>query len=306
MRHSGAMTWRRIVLVALALTGCGRVGFGELARSDAPGDDALIDARPLDGAAPLPPFGVTFTTPALQPSLNTSNREYGPTLSRDGLDVYFSGFPNATAGEAGLGGATIFEAHRASTSSPFGTRAIVTALETADHDGEPSLGSFDSRMYFMRGFDAGIVTTDRLGASWTAAEVVPELAIFGIPDVAVGDTHLVASKPGDQLWTFTRASPADPWGQAIHATELEPGAAPSLREDGLEIFFESDRDGGLLQIYRATRTSLTAPWSAPELVDLGGLAPAGDPDISADGRTLIFVASPVVEFDIYIATRDPL
>jgi hypothetical protein len=87
---------------------------------------------------------------------------------------------------------------------------------------------------------------------------------------------------------------------------------PALRGDGLEIFWESSRQ--LPQaIYRAERPALDQPFGPPMRVSLGptvDTGDAGDPDISADGRVLIFVSNASVaiggEYDVYVVERSPL
>ncbi len=64
--------------------------------------------------------------------------------------------------------------------------------------------------------------------------------------------------------------PDGTWGAATPVLELNsPGASdarPNVRKDGLEIVFDSTRDGGLPQIYTATRSTISAPWSSPVLL----------------------------------------
>jgi hypothetical protein len=61
--------------------------------------------------------------------------------------------------------------------------------------------------------------------------------------------------------------PDGTWGAATPVVELNsPGASdarPNVRKDGLEIVFDSTRDGGLPQIYTATRPSISSAWSPP-------------------------------------------
>lgn len=66
---------------------------------------------------------------------------------------------------------------------------------------------------------------------------------------------------------------------------------PTLTDDELEIYFESNR-GGTADIYFASRADRMSPWSAP--VAVAPLMSAGDefcPKVSADGLTLYFSSS---------------
>ncbi len=90
-------------------------------------------------------------------------------------------------------------------------------------------------------------------------------------------------------------------------------ARPNVRKDGLEIVFDSTRAGGPPQIYTASRSSVSEPWSSPVLLDievnLPGFAQTR-PSISRDGRRLYFGSTrdnlpgdPAGGSDIFVSTR---
>ena len=85
---------------------------------------------------------------------------------------------------------------------------------------------------------------------------------------------------------------------------------PNIRQDGLEIFFYSNRTGGSggNDLWTATRDTVDAPWSTP--VNLGPTvntsASDNQPYLSADGRTLFFSSSRPGGsggIDLYVTTR---
>ena len=85
------------------------------------------------------------------------------------------------------------------------------------------------------------------------------------------------------------------WGAATLIPELSSPTTenrPTIRQDGLEIFFYSDRPGGSgsTDLWTATRDSVGAAWSTP--VNLGPTVNSSAADIhpylSADAETLIF------------------
>jgi hypothetical protein len=104
------------------------------------------------------------------------------------------------------------------------------------------------------------------------------------------------------------------WGPAEAVTELNSAlqdSRPNVRRDGLEIVFDSTRDGGPPQIFSATRSSVFKPWSEPRRlgahVNLDAFAQTR-PTISRDGQRLYFGSSrPDAETgtvnDLYVATR---
>jgi M6 family metalloprotease-like protein len=84
----------------------------------------------------------------------------------------------------------------------------------------------------------------------------------------------------------------------------------SISRDGLEIFFASDRPGGLgnLDIYRAARNSVNEPFNGPENVaEVNTAADETGPSISADRLTLYFARYVAgYDYDLFSATRPAL
>jgi len=85
---------------------------------------------------------------------------------------------------------------------------------------------------------------------------------------------------------------------------------PNLRRDGLEIFFDSNRPGGIggLDIWTATRASTSDPWSAPTNLGAGVNSTANDlrASLSWDGTTLYLGslrAGGEGSQDLYVITR---
>jgi hypothetical protein len=73
---------------------------------------------------------------------------------------------------------------------------------------------------------------------------------------------------GNDIWLATRSSTSDPWGTPMVVTELSSGSnetQPALCCGDLVMYLGSGRAGGLgmTDVWRATRTSLTTPWSTP-------------------------------------------
>ena len=106
------------------------------------------------------------------------------------------------------------------------------------------------------------------------------------------------------------------FGPALLVPELSSpfaDAQPSIRHDGLEILFHSNRPGssGLNDLWVATRESTLAPWSTP--VNLGASINTTFneqfPYLSPDGETLFFVSNRPGGFgaqDVYMSTRTKL
>jgi hypothetical protein len=117
---------------------------------------------------------------------------------------------------------------------------------------------------------------------------------------------------GIDLWVSTRLVPEDEWGSptnlgpVVNSPVEDMGVC--LSPDGLELYFQSTRAGGLgsIDIWVARRITRDAPWGEPE--NLG--APINttgydyNPCLSSDGLALYFAAGTNDETSLVMATRE--
>jgi Tol biopolymer transport system component len=109
------------------------------------------------------------------------------------------------------------------------------------------------------------------------------------------------------------------FGLAFQVSELNTpfnDFRPTIRRDGLELFFDSNRPippditgTGLRDLWVSTRQTVMGTWSAP--VHLGNVVngPSNDalPALSSDGRTLVFGSDrpgTLGGTDLYVTTRE--
>jgi hypothetical protein len=85
---------------------------------------------------------------------------------------------------------------------------------------------------------------------------------------------------------------------------------PNLRRDGLEIFLDSNRPGGVggLDLWTATRASVSSPWSTPTNLGTAVNSPANElrASLSWDATTLYFGSTRAGgegSQDLYVVTR---
>jgi len=262
--------------------------------------------------------------------VNSTAADNNPTLSPDGLSLYF-----ASDRPGGLGGTDIWVAQRASRESPWEAPVNLGApISTSSADGAPAL-SVDGHLLFYHSARSG----GQGGIDiWMARRADPK-DDFGWedpvnlgPDVNTpGDEQGPAYVASDALY-FNRGSlilnGADLFRAevgrdgrtkrpALPVTGLnDPAfndAAPSVRTDGREMLFWSTRGGGFgaADIWVSARRSVHDAWSPPE--NLGGPplnTPSAElqPDLSPDGRTLLFTSSRLGGSggnDIWMSTRTP-
>jgi len=218
----------------------------------------------------------TFGTPTnLGPTINSSYREAVPSISGDGLELYFCS--NRSGGQ---GSNDLWVATRATKDSPWGTPVnLGPTVNSPYNEGSPSISADGLALYF-----------DDYG---------------GPRPGGVG---------GVDIWVTTRPTVSDPWGTPVNlGSTFNSGArdgGPSISADGLALFLYSNRSGGYgsNDIWVARRPTTSDPWGTP--VNLGPTVntSSGDccPSISADGRTLFcgsIRSGGVGSLDLWVATR---
>jgi hypothetical protein len=195
----------------------------------------------------------------LGPLINGSNYEGEPSLSADGLSLYFW----ATFPPGGYGWGDILVTTRATTEDDWGpAENLGPTVNSPANDFGPAI-SFDGLQLFFCDHEAAL----RPGG-------------FGNED----------------LWTTMRPTVSDPWSPPVNLgpTVNSPyrDIQPCISSDGLMLFFASPRPGGQgdRDIWVARRATADDDWGTP--VNLGPMvnSPSTDsgPSISPDGRTLYF------------------
>jgi hypothetical protein len=147
----------------------------------------------------------------------------------------------------------------------------------------------------------------------TAADDVNSFAEEFSPSLveAGGRTILFFSSGRDgvqKIYTSERDA-SGAWGPADPVEELNSGfqdARPNVSHDGLEIVFDSTREGGAPDIWTATRVKLSRQWSAPRKLGTNVNSDAAEsrPSLSRDGTRLYFGSTRQGgQSDIYVAER---
>jgi hypothetical protein len=281
----------------------------------------------------------TFGTPVnLGPQVNSSENEYDPAISADGLELYFQSY---RAGGYGL--SDLYVARRATVADAWqSAENLGPVVNTAAAESGPSL-SFDGlTLYFnsdrpggLGGHDLWMTTRASRSAPWGEpvnlgpvvnsefSEINPNISHDGLSlyfaDVE-GDGS-VLPRPGGvgdtDIWVTTRASLSDPWGPPVNlgtpvnSTGID--GSPDLSPDGLLLFFNRcPNSQTFFDLWVAARKTTQDPWGVP--VSLG--APVntvnwdGNAELAADGRTLYFISccrpGGVGTTDIWQVSLDPI
>jgi ribosomal protein L24E len=276
-------------------------------------------------------------TPGTDPSFNGAALDGCPFISRDGRTFYM-----ASNRAGGLGGIDIWVSTRASVNDGWGPPVNAGApVNSPANDFCPTIARDGHLFYFVSNRDGGcggddIYTTRLRPDGWDPVEnlgcevnsAANEASPMPLPERGEGPVLYFSS---NRAGGFTDEGPgavagdSDLYESVSHGgtfgtPDLVAGAnsaaddgQPNVRRDGLELFFFSTRSGGLglADLYSATRSSASDPWSAP--VNLGSSvnSTAADtrPSLSWDGTTLYFGSTrPGGEgsSDHYVTTRTRL
>ncbi len=273
----------------------------------------------------------------LGPVVNSTAREQGATLSGDGLSLYFQ-----SNRPGGIGDNDLWVSQRPCADCPWEAPVnLGPVVNSLQNDGGPSL-SDDGHLLF---FSSARVGGQGLNDIYMSRRTDPKDDFSWGPPVPLGpDINTAARETGPEyvrtrgrkLATlyFTRGPAA---AQDLYSVSLTRDGATrgpailfelsdptanevdlTVRRDGREVILASDRLNTLgdIDLWVATRRSVTSPWSELEKLGPPLSTPAGEfqPSLSRDGRMLFFTSNRlgslvrpdgVVSDDIWMSTRTP-
>jgi hypothetical protein len=222
------------------------------------GEDLWVSTR-SDQAAP---WGSPVNLGAV---INTGSNERSPALSRDGHYLFF-----ASSRPGGLGGLDVYVSYRQHVDDDLGWEAPVNlgaplnsastdagpAFFENDDSGLPQLFIASNRPGGAGGLD--IYVSELLGEYFQAPTAVADLNTPQL-DLTPGIRHdgleivIGSDRPGgvggQDLWVATRDAVGDSWSSPVNlgagVNSLSIDNFPSLSSDRKELYFFSDRAGGL-------------------------------------------------------------
>ena len=272
-------------------------------------------------------------------TINSASDDQGPAISKDGRSLYFGS--NRASPDAS-GGFDVHVAQRPSADDPWGMpRNLGPTVNSPGTDNIPSL-SRDEHWMFFNSNRAGSLGDVDLYASYrahvhddfaweTPFNLGPGVNTAGFDAGAIyfeneeGGRPLLFFGSGPALATsdiwVAELQPDGTFGNKQLVTELNSPQAdqrPSVRFDGLEVIFFSNRTGSIpgptgvpsSDLWVATRKSVNDSWGTP--VSLGPVVntPSNEinPYLSPDGQTLYFASNrgECGGNDLYMTTRTKL
>jgi hypothetical protein len=246
----------------------------------------------------------TFGMPTnLGPVVNSGYNEWGASISSDGLELYF-----AANRADGYGAEDLWVTTRDAQDAEWGTPVnLGPTVNSSSREGMPRISADGLALYFMDNRPGGSgdadlwVTTretvhDEWGSPVNLGPTVNSTFFDGGPAISSDglDLYFVSDRPGGSgnfdLWVTTRATPSDPWGEAVNLGPTINSSVgewyPSISADGLVLFFQDDN----LDMCLAQRRTTTEPFGPvvklPPQINTSGVE--GAPSVSSDGSTLYF------------------
>jgi hypothetical protein len=263
--------------------------------------------------------------PGSSSEVNTAFLDGCPILSRDGLQLYIaSNRPNGQDLD-------IWVAERSDPAGGFGTPAnLGVPVNSAYNDFCPSPLRDGHGFMFVSNRPGGCGGADIYLTRYSPEIGWQEPVNLGCQVNSPADEAgpvLSYAEAGPPTLYFSSTKVDGPGGADIYMSQwlgdgsfgpavLVPGVnsdfediQPSVRRDGLEMVFASNRPGSLgMDIWSASRASITEDWDMPANLGskVNSAANETRPSLSWDAKMLLFGSSRLGEgvSDIYYSTRD--
>ena len=308
--------WRDIAAMRLSDAHVEAIRAGELPKYSAPtGDTALLTPTQI-----LTSPDWEWAEPEPIAEVNSEAREWGPTISGDGLTLVF-----ASVREGGHGSSDLWISERASVTDSWGEpQNLGPQVNGSRVEEYPELSADGLTLLFTRRMpssaDLFVTTRTSRGDPWGAAaslgepvntafnETFPSLTNDGF--TLMYSLHWQPGTPGGKfadLRICRRDSLDSPWsepqdvGEPLNNSGAQKGSC--ISSDGLTILYSQHQPGSGTDRFMATRDSMTASWNNPVRLPDIFQTPEHDDDIelTSDGREVYLS----LDGDIHIIRRVP-
>jgi hypothetical protein len=241
-----------------------------------------------------------------------------PTLTADMLEMYF-----LSDREGGPGEGDVWQSVRASPTDPWGAPTLVMAISGTSRETSPAISAdgltlcvASDRAGGQGGLDIWMSTRASRSSDWSAPVPVVELNSPadeiprppGYHALIMPLSRRPTSNDPYQLFSASRPAVSAPWSSPVQETSLDSGHVDDdgyLMDDGLTLYFSSDRLNGVQDLFVTERPDPSAPFAKPiPLATLNTVSHAErDPWVSPDGREMYFASDRSGSLQIYHTTR---
>jgi len=269
----------------------------------------------------------------LGPTINSASWDFAPAISKKGLSLYIT-----SNRPGGFGSRDIWVSQRATLDDPWGTPVnLGPNINTIYGEATPNFSRDGHWMFFVSNRPGGLGDYDiwtswrahtdddfgwqppmNLGAGVNSAALEWSPHYFENEDVGIPELFFHSNRPGglggSDIYVSARASNGS-FNPAVLVRELsspQEDGGPSLRHDGREIFFESNRPGGVggRDLWVSTRETTRDAWATPvNLTEVNSAGEEARSAISSDGLTLFFASyrpGVIGGLDLYMSVRTKL
>jgi hypothetical protein len=265
----------------------------------------------------------------LGPLVNTPQFDGGPSISADGLTLYFtSGRPGALGQKEGHYDEDLYVSTRVTITDPFVAPVhLPEPVNSTQFDVAPEISADGLSLYFVRGpsfpvFDIYVSSKPTPGDAWGSPRLLGPNVNTPFHDGILSSSadnrtlYWSSNRPdglgGFDLWYATRPRPTGEFGPAMNLSELNTpfdDFAPEISANGKVLYFASSRPGGgigSVNIWVSSRNHKDDPFGEPMSLDeINGPVFQAKPSISGFGEIFWMAIRPggLGDIDIYHATR---
>jgi Tol biopolymer transport system component len=254
--------------------------------------------------------GFIFGEPVnLGPTVNSGASDWGPSVSADGLELYFH-----SNRLGGYGGGDIWVTRRQTTDSEWWSTPMNLGppVNSPSGEGTPSISADGLTLFFSSkrpggygSLDLWVTTRETKEDDWgtpvnlgshvnsSSEDNNPSISSDGL------ELYFTSDRADWKIWVTRRATIGEPWGTPMSldwpVNSDTASMHPSISADCLTLLFCSWRSGGYgkADIWTTTRATTDSPWTEP--VNLGATVNSSRldfaPCLSPDGSTLYFTSN---------------